>query len=133
MKTQLNEIKRMQQLAGLINENQINEEDSTILDLINDYKSNAYSLDQGYGLGIDEMEAEQENIKEQSEEDEIFDKLKGNFSSPVAEHALLVKLVQLSRDYTYYNPRDMAYAAEKALSMIQSGNHTDSYNFGDNE
>ena len=65
MKTQLNEIKRMQQLAGLINENQINEEDSTILDLINDYKSNAYSLDQGYGFDNDEMEVEQENIKQQ--------------------------------------------------------------------
>jgi hypothetical protein len=133
MKTQINEIKRMQQLAGLITENESNESNSTMLDLINDYKSNAYSLDQGYGFDNDEMEAEQENIKEQNEEDEIFDKLKGNFSSPVAEHALLVKLVQLSRDYTYYNPRDIAYAAEKALSMIQSGNHTDSYNFGDNE
>jgi hypothetical protein len=65
MKTQLNEIKRMQQLAGLINENQINEEDSTILDLINDYKSNAYALDQGYGFDSDEMEVEQENIKQQ--------------------------------------------------------------------
>jgi hypothetical protein len=65
MKTQLNEIKRMQQLAGLINENQINEEDSTILDLINDYKSNAYTLDQGYGFDNDEMEVEQENIKQQ--------------------------------------------------------------------
>jgi hypothetical protein len=65
MKTQLNEIKRMQQLAGLINENQINEEDSTILDLINDYKSNAYSLDQGYGFDRDEVEVEQENIKQQ--------------------------------------------------------------------
>jgi hypothetical protein len=74
-----------------------------------------------------------ENIKQQSEEDEIFDKLKGNFSSPVAEHALLVKLVQLSRDYTHYDSSDIAYAAEKALYMIQSGKHTDSYDFGDNE
>jgi hypothetical protein len=65
MKTQLNEIKRMQQLAGLINENQINEEDSTILDLINNYKSNAYSLDQGYDFDRDEVEVEQENIKQQ--------------------------------------------------------------------
>jgi hypothetical protein len=65
MKTQLNEIKRMQQLAGLINENQINEEDSTILDLINTYKSNAYSLDQGYDFDRDEVEVEQENNKQQ--------------------------------------------------------------------
>lgn len=65
MKTQLNEIKRMQQLAGLITENQINEEDSNILDLINDYKSNAYTLDQGYDFDVDEMEAKQENIKQQ--------------------------------------------------------------------
>jgi len=65
MKTQINEIKRMQQLAGIINENQINEEDSNILDLINDYKGNAYALDQGYGFNVDEMEAEQESIKQQ--------------------------------------------------------------------
>jgi hypothetical protein len=65
MKTQINEIKRMQQLAGLITENESNESNSTMLDLINDYKSNAYSLDQGYGFDRDEVEAEQENIKQQ--------------------------------------------------------------------
>ena len=58
-------IKNKLELDGEINENESNESNSNILDLINDYKGNAYALDQGYGFDNDEMEAEQENIKQQ--------------------------------------------------------------------
>jgi hypothetical protein len=89
----------------------------------------------GFGIGPRGLEVSDNSTDTitESDEDEIFDKLRGNFASPVAEFTLFVKLVELSRDYTYYDPKDIAHAAEKALSMIQSGNHTDSYDFSDSE
>jgi hypothetical protein len=62
MKQNINEIKRMQQLAGLINESQLNEAPE-LLDLMRNYISNVYTLDQGWGDDEDELNSEQESIK----------------------------------------------------------------------
>jgi hypothetical protein len=88
----------------------------------------------GFGIGPRGLEVNDNSADTitESDEDEIFDKLRGNFASPVAGTALLMRVVELSRDYTYYDPKDIAHAAEKALHMIYSGNHTDSYDFSGN-
>jgi hypothetical protein len=51
MKQPINEIKRMQQLAGIINESQLNEAED-LLSLIKDYVDYDYTVDQGYGEGV---------------------------------------------------------------------------------
>lgn len=64
MKKQLNEIKRMQQLAGLIKESQLNEAED-LLSMIQDYISSHYTADQGYGDDdeVENAEADMEMIK----------------------------------------------------------------------
>lgn len=63
MKQQLNEIKRMQQLAGIISESQLNEAED-LLSMIQDYVSSHYTADQGYGDGeVENAEADMEMIK----------------------------------------------------------------------
>jgi anionic cell wall polymer biosynthesis LytR-Cps2A-Psr (LCP) family protein len=64
MKQQLNETKRMQQLAGILKESQLNEAPE-LLDIMKDYISNVYTLDQGWDYDEDELNAEQESIKSQ--------------------------------------------------------------------
>lgn len=64
MKMQLNEVKRLQQLAGVIKESELNESQE-LLDLINKYIRNAYTLDQGYDHDANELNAEQESVKSQ--------------------------------------------------------------------
>jgi len=63
MKQQLNEVKRWQKLAGILNESQLNEAQD-LLGLMRDYISNVATIDQG-GSDIDRdgVEAEQESIK----------------------------------------------------------------------
>jgi hypothetical protein len=57
------EFKRMQLLAGLINENQLNEAED-LLSMIQDYVSAHYTSDQGYGEGVvEKAEADMEKIK----------------------------------------------------------------------
>jgi hypothetical protein len=62
MKQQLNEVKRWQKLAGILNESQLNEAQE-LLDLMTSYINNVATLDQGYDFDRDEVEAEQESIK----------------------------------------------------------------------
>jgi hypothetical protein len=66
MKSRLNEVKKLQKLAGLLKESQLNESQE-LLGLINKYIRNAYTLDQGYDYDADELIAEQESIKSQIE------------------------------------------------------------------
>ena len=73
MKNQIlnEEFHRMQVLAGLINENQLNESEN-LLSMIEDYISAHYTSDQGYGEGVvEEAEANMKRI-----EDEVT-KIKG--------------------------------------------------------
>ena len=57
------EFHRMQVLAGLINENQLNEPEN-LLSMIEDYVSANYTSDQGYGEGVvEEAEADMERIE----------------------------------------------------------------------
>jgi hypothetical protein len=64
MKSRLNEVKKLQKLAGLLKESQLNESPE-LLDMMKEYISNVYTLDQGYDFDRDEVEAEQESIKSQ--------------------------------------------------------------------
>jgi hypothetical protein len=60
---QINEIKRMQQLAGIINESQLNEAED-LLSMLQDYISSHYTADQGYGEGVvEKAEADMEMIE----------------------------------------------------------------------
>jgi hypothetical protein len=57
------EFHRMQVLAGLINENQLNEPEN-LLSMIEDYVSANYTSDQGYGEGVvEEAEADMKRIE----------------------------------------------------------------------
>ena len=58
MKIQLNEIKRFQKIAGLLNEN-----DSDILGKLQTYISNTYFIDQGYGSEVEEAQMENDSIE----------------------------------------------------------------------
>jgi len=58
MKIQLNEIKRFQKIAGLLNEN-----DSDVLSKLQTYISNNYSIDQGYGSEVEEAQMENDSIE----------------------------------------------------------------------
>lgn len=63
MKKQLNEIKRMQQLAGIIIESQLNEAED-LLSMIQDYVSSHYTADQGYGDDVvEKAEADMQMIE----------------------------------------------------------------------
>jgi hypothetical protein len=60
---QINEIRRMQQLAGLIKESQLNEGED-LLSLIKDYADYDYTVDQGYGEDVvSNAQTEMERIK----------------------------------------------------------------------
>ena len=58
MKIRLNEIKRFQKIAGLLNEN-----DSDILGKLQTYISNTYFIDQGYGSEVEEAQMENDSIE----------------------------------------------------------------------
>ena len=67
MKNQIlnEEFHRMQVLAGLINENQLNESEN-LLSMIEDYVSAHYTSDQGYDDGeVEEAEANMKRIKKE--------------------------------------------------------------------
>jgi flagellar biosynthesis/type III secretory pathway protein FliH len=64
MKSQLNEVQKLQKIAGILKESQLNEAPE-LLDIMKDYISNVYTLDQGFGDDEDELNAEQESIKSQ--------------------------------------------------------------------
>jgi uncharacterized lipoprotein NlpE involved in copper resistance len=65
---QINEIRRMQQLAGLINESQLNEAED-LLTLVKDYIDYDYTADQGYGTGIDNETGEEIDIVDNAEKE----------------------------------------------------------------
>jgi hypothetical protein len=66
MKQPINEIRRMQQLAGLIKEGQLNEAED-LLTLIKDYIGYDYTADQGYGTKIDDETGEEIDIVDNAE------------------------------------------------------------------
>jgi hypothetical protein len=65
---QINEIRRMQQLAGLINESQLNEAED-LLTLVKDYIDYDYTADQGYGTEIDDETGEEIDIVDNAEKE----------------------------------------------------------------
>ena len=67
MKQPLNEeFRRMQKLAGLINESQLNEAED-LLSLIQSYKDFNYTADQGYGTFTDDETGEEVSIVDNAE------------------------------------------------------------------
>ena len=65
---QINEIRRMQQLAGIINESQLNEAED-LLTLVKDYIDYDYTADQGYGTEIDDETGEEIDIVDNAEKE----------------------------------------------------------------
>ena len=67
MKKPLNEeFRRMQKLAGLINESQLNEAED-LLSLIQSYKDFNYTADQGYGTFTDDETGEEVDVMDNAE------------------------------------------------------------------
>jgi len=66
MKQFINEAKRMQQLAGIINESQLNEAED-LLSLIQSYVSYNYTADQGYGTFTDDETGEEIDVVDNAE------------------------------------------------------------------
>jgi len=64
---QINEIKRMQQLAGIITESKLNEAEN-LLSLIKSYVSYDYTADQGYGTFTDDETGEEVDVVDNAEE-----------------------------------------------------------------
>jgi len=88
---QINEIKRMQQLAGIITESKLNEAED-LLSLIQSYVSYDYTADQGYGTEIDNAEKQMEKIKSEiiaQKGEQYFELVKefANLSTYDAEYA----------------------------------------------
>ena len=86
------EFRRMQKLAGLITESQINEAES-LLSLIQDYIGYDYTADQGYGTTIDKKTGEEIDVVDNAEkemeriEKEIISQKGSNYFELVKKYA----------------------------------------------
>ena len=95
------EFKRMRKLAGLINENQLNEAED-LLPMLQDYVSADYTADQGYGDGVVE-EAEQDKKRIEAE----VTKMKG------------VEYFKALKDFANLVTYDAEYAGQEESDEIQ--------------
>ena len=58
----LDEVKRLQKIAGILKEN-VNESEGDLLSLIKDYIDYDYTVDQGWGDDVDEAEQQLQSIE----------------------------------------------------------------------